>query len=81
MYEALKVYTEALGDDVQVKTLKFYIAFKRINNFACVEIFHQKNEIKVYLKIDPHTITLEKGFSRDVSNIGHWGEPVIWNLS
>jgi len=81
MYEALKVYTEALGDDVQVKTLKFYIAFKRINNFACVEIFHQKNEIKVYLKIDPHTITLEKGFSRDVSNIGHWREPVIWNLS
>ncbi|PKL69954.1 MAG: DUF91 domain-containing protein [Methanomicrobiales archaeon HGW-Methanomicrobiales-1] len=73
IYESLKSYAEALGDDVQVKILKYYIAFKRINNFACVEIFPQKKELKVYLKIDPNTITLEKGFSRDVSDIGHWG--------
>ena len=73
IYESLKSFAEALGDEVQVKILKYYIAFKRINNFASVEIFPQKKELKVYLKIDPNTITLEKGFSRDVSNVGHWG--------
>jgi predicted transport protein len=71
-YESLKAFAEALGDDVQVKVLKYYIAFKRINNFMCVEFAPQKKEIRVFLKIDPSTIKLENGFSRDVSNIGHY---------
>ncbi len=38
-FEALKAFLTALGDDVQMKPLKFYFAFKRIKkNFACVEI-------------------------------------------
>src|SRR5688572_7699599 len=36
-FEALKAFLSALGDDVQMKTLKHYIAFKRLKNFACVE--------------------------------------------
>ena len=71
-YEALKAFAEALGDDVQVKILKYYIAFKRINNFMCVEIAPHKKEIRIFLKIDPTTVKLENGFSRDVSNIGHY---------
>lgn len=71
-YEALKAFAEALGDDVQVKILKYYIAFKRINNFMCIEFAPQKKEIRVFLKIDPSSIKLEKGFSRDVSTIGHY---------
>jgi len=63
----------AFGDDIQEKTLKFYIAFKRIKNYACLEISIQNNLIHVYLKVDPKSITLEKGFSRDVTNIGHFG--------
>ena len=35
--EALRAYLSALGDDVQETTLRLYIAFKRIKNFACVE--------------------------------------------
>ena len=35
--EALRASLLALGDDVQETTLRFYIAFKRIKNFACVE--------------------------------------------
>lgn len=35
-YEALKDYLVNLGDDVQIKALKNYFAFKRIKNFACV---------------------------------------------
>jgi hypothetical protein len=36
-FEALRAYLTALGDDVQEAILRFYIAFKRIRNFACVE--------------------------------------------
>lgn len=72
-YEALKAFMLALGDDVQVKTLKYYFAFKRIKNFACVELRVQTDTLILYLKLDPSTLELEKGFTRDVSKIGHFG--------
>lgn len=72
-YEALKSFIEALGDDVQIKILKAYIAFKRIQNFACVEVHPQNKKILIYLKIDPDQITIEKDFTRDVRDIGHVG--------
>lgn len=72
-FESLKAFIIALGDDIQMKTLKYYIAFKRIKNFACVEIHPQSNSILLYLKVDPTIVTLEQGFSRNVTNIGHYG--------
>lgn len=72
-FEALKLYMLALGDDVQVKILKHYIAFKRIKNFACLEVHPQSDKILLYLKVDPKHIELQSGFTRDVSNIGHYG--------
>jgi len=72
-YESLKAFIEALGDDVQIKVLKFYIAFKRITNFACVEIHPKTKEIRVFVKIDPETVKLEPGFTEDLRNKGHWG--------
>ncbi|MFB5589548.1 DUF5655 domain-containing protein [Bacillus cereus] len=72
-FEALRLYMLALGDDVQVKILKHYIAFKRIKNFACLEIHPQSNKILLYLKVDPKHVELQSGFTRDVSNIGHYG--------
>ncbi|MBC8206180.1 MAG: DUF91 domain-containing protein [Kiritimatiellaeota bacterium] len=72
-YEAAKAFMLALGDDVQEKTLKYYFAFKRIKNFACVELRTQINCLILYLKLDPATVELEEGFTRDVSEIGHFG--------
>ncbi|MCH5476426.1 endonuclease NucS [Bacillus cereus] len=72
-FEALKLYMLALGDDVQVKILKHYIAFKRIKNFACLEVHPQSDKILLYLKVDPKQVELQSGFTRDVSNIGHYG--------
>lgn len=72
-YEALKLFIEALGDDVQSKTLKYYIAFKRLRNFACVEVHPQSRNILVFVKVNPDQITLEPGFTRDVRSIGHFG--------
>ncbi|SFX42875.1 Predicted transport protein [Thermoactinomyces sp. DSM 45891] len=72
-YEELKAYMMALGDDVQIKILKHYIAFKRIKNFVCLEIHPQTGRILLYIKVNPDQITLENGFTRDVRNIGHFG--------
>jgi predicted transport protein len=72
-FEALKAFLLTLGDDVQMHVLKNYFAFKRIKNFACVEIHPQTGKILVYVKVDPDKISLEEGFTRDVRNIGHYG--------
>ena len=73
LYETLRRHILALGDDVQEKTLKRYVAFKRLRNFACVEVHSNKAVVNVYLKVDPDKVALEQGFSRDVSNVGHLG--------
>lgn len=73
LYEELRAYLLALGDDVQEKVLRFYVAFKRIKNFACLEIRPAKGVLLVFLKIDPGSIEMDEGFTRDVSNIGHFG--------
>jgi len=72
-FEALRAYLMALGDDVQETTLRFYIAFKRIKNFACVEFRPTTGKILVFVKVDPASVPLEPGFTRDVSNVGHFG--------
>lgn len=71
IYENIKSYTLSLGDDVTENQLKLYTAFKKIKNFMCVEI--HPGTIVLYLKLDPAKETLVSGFSRDVTNIGHWG--------
>lgn len=73
LFEAVKEQLLSFGDDVQLKTLKFYYAFKRIKNFACVELRTQKKDLLVYVKVNPETIPLTKGFTRDVREIGHFG--------
>ena len=72
-FEAVRAYLSALGDDVQEKTLKFYFAFRRIKNFACVEVRPQTGKVLVYLKVNPDSLDLDDGFTRDVRKIGHFG--------
>lgn len=72
-FETLRAFMMALGDDVQMNTLKNYFAFKRIKNFACVEIHPQTKCISVYVKVNPDPIQLESSFTRDVRQIGHYG--------
>ena len=71
LYDSLAGYLSALGDDVQEKHLKLYTAFRRLKNFACVIPYRDK--LLVMLKVDPETVALEPGFSRDTRNIGTWG--------
>jgi predicted transport protein len=73
LYSDLDAQLLALGDDIQKTARKNYFAYKRLKNFACVEVHPQSRALLVYLKVDPDTIELQPGFSRDVRGIGHFG--------
>lgn len=71
LYYSIRDYILALGDDVTENKLKLYSAFKKIKNIVCIEV--RVKSIMLYLRLNPNDITLETGFIRDVSKIGHWG--------
>ena len=73
LYSDIETHMMGFGDDVVQKELQNYFAFKRIKNFACVEVKPQINVIRLYLKVDPTLVELEDGFTRDVSSVGHFG--------
>ncbi len=73
LYEELRSFLLALGDDVQEKVLKHYVAFKRLRNFACIEVHPGKGCLTAFVKAEPGTVTLESGFTRDVRKVGHFG--------
>lgn len=72
-YGKVRDYLLSCGDDVQERTLDLYVAFRRIRNFACVQLRNQMGKIIVYLRIDPGDVTIEEGFMRDMRGIGHYG--------
>lgn len=73
LYHLLSDYMLALGDDVEAKTTAYYVAFRRIKNFASLEFRNQAKKLLVYVKVSPDAVTLEPGFTRDVRAIGHFG--------
>lgn len=74
LYEQVRSFILARGDDVNEKPLKLYAAFKRLRNFACLSVLPKQDpHVRVWLKLNPSTVDLQPGFTRDVSNIGHWG--------
>lgn len=72
LYTELDDALTAWGE-VEVAPLRHYIAYRRLVNVASV-IFRPKHEaILVYLRLDPDTVALEEGFTRDMRGIGHLG--------
>ncbi len=71
VYHGLCQFIGSLGDDVVVKQLKLYVAFRRIRNFATLVV--QKKGLRLFLHLEPSSVDLQDGWARDVSNIGHWG--------
>ena len=68
---SIEGYVLALGDDVQRKELKLYVAFKRLKNFATVVL--QKNRVLLYLHLDPEKVVPMPPNGQDVRQKGHWG--------
>ena len=70
IFDELKTFALSLGDDVSENTVKLYTAFKKIKNFATMEIYQAK--VLVNFKLNPDDYKLTEAL-RDVRNIGHWG--------
>lgn len=74
LYELARSLILAQGDDIIEKPLKLYVAFRRLKNFICMSLISKVDpHVFLTLKLDPDSVTLEDGFSRDVRKIGHWG--------
>ena len=71
LYHSICDYIESLGDDVTSNQLKFYLAYKKIQNIVCIEIFNK--QIIAYLKLNPDTVKIEEGFTRDMRKVSHNG--------
>ncbi len=54
-----------------MKELEQYVAFLRLRNFACVKL--RSKDLQVWTRLDPSSVALEEGFTRDVSQLGHAG--------
>lgn len=73
LYFALDAMVTAFGDDVSLKKLKLYWAYRRLKNFVSLEFRPNLGHLLLHVKVDPESIQLEEGFTKDVRNIGHWG--------
>jgi len=74
LFEQTRSFILAQGDDIIEKPLKLYVAFRRLKNFVCMSLISKQDpHVFLTLKLEPASVELEKGFTRDVSNIGHWG--------
>lgn len=73
LFTDVETFLLSRGDDVTKKVTRFYLAYRRIKNFACVEVRPTLNQLKMFLKINPDTVELRDGFARDVRKIGHFG--------
>lgn len=71
LYHSLCDFIESLGDDIVSNQLKFYLAYKKAQNMACIEIYNK--QIVLFLKLNPETVGLEDGFTKDMRGIGHYG--------
>lgn len=68
--EQLRTYIQSLSEDVSEVITQQYLAYKKINNFATVDLTTDK--ITLYLRLNPKNLQLAHNM-RDVTKIGHFG--------
>lgn len=71
LYDSICDFIESLGDDIVPNQLKFYLAYKKVQNIVCIEVYNK--QIILFLKLNPDSVALEDGFTRDMRSVGHYG--------
>ena len=69
IFDTVKTFLLELDDSVKMVKTKNYIAFRTNKNFAIVKVFPKKKYVKIGTIVDPTTLKLEEGFTRDMRNI------------
>lgn len=73
LFQALRHFIKALGDDVQVQALRSGFTFRRLKAFAWAKVQPKARKIQLFLPLDPEASELEAGFSRDMGKREHPG--------
>jgi uncharacterized protein with ParB-like and HNH nuclease domain/predicted transport protein len=71
LFEALRRDVLALDPCVTEEFLKLYVAYKAETNF--VDVVPQSKRLKLSLNMQFHELHDPKGFAKDVTNLGRWG--------
>jgi predicted transport protein len=71
LFEAFRKEVMALDPCVTEEFLKLYVAYKAETNF--VDVIPQAKRLRLSLNMDFAEINDPKGFSKDVSGLGRWG--------
>ena len=72
LYEQVRERLISLDDNVTIQPKKQTIGFKVENNIFC-DIVLQGKGLKIYVNLKSGDLQDQKQISRDVSNVGHWG--------
>jgi predicted transport protein len=70
LYASLDERLLELGDGMSVE-LQHYVAYRRRRNYACVRVLARG--LVVVLHVDPSTVELVPGWTRDLRRVGHLG--------
>ena len=71
LFEEFRKEVMALDPCVNEEILKLYIAYKAETNF--VDVVPQKSRLRLYLNMHFHELHDPKGFTKDVTSLGRWG--------
>jgi len=72
VYQRFRSSILNLDDSIDIKALKYYVAFKKSKkNLAAIVI--QQNALKMLINAPKGELDDPKGVARDVSSIGRWG--------
>lgn len=71
LYSKFKDMVLNMADNITVRPRKMYIGFVFKTNFMDVEL--QKSKMKIFLNLKRGKLEDPKNLTRDVSEIGHWG--------
>ncbi len=72
LFQSIDGFITSIGDDVQRKYLKQYIAYKRLRNFASTQVY-KNGRVLLYLHLNPDSVPFDGSWMVDGRTKGHWG--------
>jgi predicted transport protein len=69
IFKNIKDFLINIDDTIIMKETQNYFAFRTNKNFCVIKFYSKSNYIKIGTIIDPDSINLEEGFTRDMRNI------------
>lgn len=72
LYQSFKERVFNFADNITLNPRKYFLGFKYNGNTFCDVVFLGKS-LKIYLNLKSGELEDLKKISRDVSNVGHWG--------